>query len=180
MNMSGEFLMPEFFGRPAVEVARDLLGKHLVRQFGACVKKSRIIETEAYEGPHDLACHASRGRTKRTEVMFGPPGTLYVYRIYGLNWMLNVVTDRAEFPAAVLIRAVEGVTGPGRIAVAFGIDGSLNGRPASLNAGLWFEDGLKLSNEKVARTARIGVDYSGPIWATKKLRFLLTPKILRP
>src|SRR5688500_16572959 len=94
------WLPPAFFPRPAEHVARDLLGKRLVRDMGGAVIGSTVVETEAYVGPHDLACHAARGRTARTEVMFGPPGTAYIYLIYGLHWMLNVVTGDEGYPAA--------------------------------------------------------------------------------
>jgi DNA-3-methyladenine glycosylase len=98
-----------FFERPAVRVARDLLGKKIVRSRGGARIASTIVETEAYEGVHDLASHSSKGRTSRTEVMFGPAGRFYVYRIYGLHWMLNVLTGPESEAAAVLIRGVEGL-----------------------------------------------------------------------
>lgn len=116
-------LPPAFFQRPAAKVARDLLGKHLIRMSGAMQTTSVIFETEAYEGTHDLASHSSRGRTPRTEVMFGPAGRFYVYRVYGLHWMLNIVTGEVGDAAAVLIRGIEGTSGPGRVAAALGIDG---------------------------------------------------------
>ena len=167
-------MLPDFFDRPAARVARDLLGKQLVRRSGRAVVSSMVTETEAYEGPHDLACHAARGRTARTEIMFGPPGTLYVYLIYGIHWMLNVVTGEAGYPAAVLIRAVEAASGPGRLTSALGIDKTLNGKVAGETTGLWFEDvGRKLSRRSVVRTPRIGVDYAGPVWSAKHLRFVL-------
>ena len=98
-------LQPAFFDRPADQVARDLLGKVLLRRIGRNRQTFVITETEAYLGPHDLACHSARGRTARTEVMFGPPGTLYIYLVYGLHWMLNVVTAPPSDPAAVLLRS---------------------------------------------------------------------------
>jgi DNA-3-methyladenine glycosylase len=113
-----------FFERSAVRVARDLLGKKIVRCRGGARIASTIVETEAYEGVHDLASHSSKGRTSRTEVMFGPAGRFYVYRIYGLHWMLNVVTGAENEGAAVLIRGVDGLNGPGRVAAALGIDAS--------------------------------------------------------
>jgi DNA-3-methyladenine glycosylase len=164
-------LTARFFARPARVVARELLGKALVR--GHLGKRCSFVitETEGYEGPHDLASHSSRGRTPRTEVMFGPPGRFYVYRIYGLHWMLNVVTGAG---AAVLIRAVEGVIGPGRVTSQLGIDGSFNARKAGCTTGLWFEDtDRKLTTREITRTARIGVEYAGPVWARRKLRFVL-------
>ena len=121
-------LEPAFFDRPADQVARDLLGKALLRRIGRNHQTFIITETEAYLGPHDLACHSARGRTARTEVMFGPPGTLYIYLVYGLHWMLNVVT--APPGSAVLLRSAGGVNGPGRLGAALGISGALNGKAA--------------------------------------------------
>jgi DNA-3-methyladenine glycosylase len=165
-------LRASFFARPAAEVARRLLGKYLVRGGRSEPCSSIITETEAYEGPHDLACHSSRGRTLRTEVMFGPPGRFYVYRIYGLHWMLNVVTRPG---AAVLIRAVDDAIGPGRVTSCLGIDASFNGAKAYPRTGLWFEEdlGQRPPASEIVRTARIGVEYAGPTWGTKKLRFVL-------
>ena len=165
-------LPPAFFQRPAAKVARDLLGKHLVRMRGAMETTSIVIETEAYEGTHDLASHSSRGRTPRTEVMFGPAGRFYVYRVYGLHWMLNIVTGEVGDAAAVLIPAWG--SGPGRVAASLGIDGSFNGCEAAPVMGLWFEEPERPPRKsRISRTARIGVDYAGAIWAAKKLRFVL-------
>jgi DNA-3-methyladenine glycosylase len=167
-------LRPDFFNRSAAKVARDLLGKALVRQRGSRRLSAVITETEAYEGEHDLASHSARGRTKRTEVMFGPAGRFYVYRIYGLHWMLNIVTGEIGEAAAVLIRGVGSINGPARLTAAFDIDGSFNGREAIVPTGLWFEDaGNGVAAKRVLRTARIGVDYAGPTWAKRKLRFVL-------
>jgi len=167
-------LQAEFFRRPAAKVARDLLGKSLVRKQGTSFNSSVVVETEAYEGPHDLASHSSLGRTPRTEVMFGPAGRFYVYRIYGLHWMLNIVTGDVGAATAVLIRGIEGVSGPGRVAAALGIDASFNGRDAIPQTGLWFEaQHSRTTKPRITRTPRIGVDYAGPIWAAKKLRFVL-------
>lgn len=161
-----------FFDRRAAVVARDLIGKTIVRERPQGALRLAITETEAYEGTHDLACHSSRGRTARTEVMFGPAGGIYVYRIYGLHWMLNVVTGGIDDAAAVLIRGVEGVSGPGRVAAALGIDRTLNGCPALPSSGLWFEAAVASKRIRVQRTPRIGVDYAGPFWSAKKLRFV--------
>jgi len=120
-------LEPAFFDRPADHVARDLLGKALLRRIGP-KQALMITETEAYLGPHDLACHSARGRTARTEVMFGRPGTLYIYLVYGLHWMLNVVT--APHGSAVLLRSAGGMNGPGRLGAALAITGALNGKAA--------------------------------------------------
>ena len=169
-------LGPEFFSRDAKVVAKALLGKALVRSRGKAVSSSTITETEAYVGPHDLASHAARGRTNRNAPMFGPAGTLYIYRIYGLHWMLNVVTGATGYPAAVLIRSVEAITGPGRLTRDLKITDKLNGHMASRQAGLWFADqGERVASRRILRTARIGVAYAGEIWAGKEYRFVLLP-----
>jgi DNA-3-methyladenine glycosylase len=160
-----------FFERPADIVARDLPGRTLVRRIGRRRVALIISETEAYLGPHDLACHAARGRTPRTEVMFAPAGTLYVYLVYGMHWMLNVVTGPAGYPAAVLIRSAGAVSGPGRLARALAINGTLNGRRAGLEAGLWFECGA--GPARVLAMPRVGVAYAGPRWSGRKLRFVM-------
>jgi DNA-3-methyladenine glycosylase len=169
-------LEPAFFERPADQVARDLLGKALLRRIGPRQQAFIITETEAYLGPHDLACHSARGRTARTEVMFGPPGTLYIYLVYGLHWMLNVVT--APPGSAVLLRSAGSVNGPGRLGAALAIAGALNGKPAQPSIGLWFEDWPAAG--RMAATARIGVDYAGKVWSRRKLRFVLAPSNLPP
>ncbi|MCG3149391.1 MAG: putative 3-methyladenine DNA glycosylase [Verrucomicrobiae bacterium] len=162
-----------FYDRDTTLVARELLGKYLIhgRQIG------RIVETEAYLGPHDLAAHSARGRTQRNEVMFGPPGYAYVYMIYGLYFCMNVVTEREGHAAAVLIRALEPVAnltgktnGPGLLCKALGIDKRLNGRDLlrpdfSIAAG-------KPQAFRVVKRPRIGVDYAGH-WARRHLRFYI-------
>ena len=170
-------LLREFFNHPTLRVARSLVGKYLVRDQGTGIIAGRIIEVEAYVGPKDKACHASKGRTARTDVMFGPPGISYVYLIYGMYHCLNVVTEAADFPAAVLIRAVEVdgtlIDGPGRLCRALGIDRSLNRLDMTSGTHLWFEDrdGSALRG-KIRRYPRIGVDYAGA-WAKKLWRFRL-------
>jgi len=173
MQPSGKVLEAEFFARPALTVARELLGKYLMREVDGHLQAAMISETEAYIGPHDKACHAFRGRTPRTSVMFGPPGVWYVYFIYGMHEMLNVVTDKAEYPSAVLIRAAGEWIGPGRLTRAMQIDRGLNGMPASRASGLWIEDrGPITPRTKILRTPRIGVAYAAE-WAEKPYRFVL-------
>lgn len=167
-------LPPSFFARKTAVVAKDLLGRKLVRRHQGKHLSHVITETEAYLGPHDLACHAAKGRTIRTEPLYGPPGTLYIYLIYGIHWMLNVVTEETDHPSGVLIRGVEEIAGPGRLTKALDISQSLNARPASQQTGLWFEDSSRpMASPKILATPRIGVDYAGPVWAKKKLRFVL-------
>ena len=178
-NSSQYRILPSsYFNRSTLVVARSLLGKYLVRKNGARTMAGKIIEVEAYVGPHDLACHASKGRTRRTEVLFGPPGISYVYLIYGMYHCLNVVTEQADFPAAVLIRAVEVegqlIDGPGRLCRAFSIDRSLNRIDLTARQHLWFEDRrIKISNAAIGAFPRIGVNYAGT-WADKPYRFRLT------
>jgi DNA-3-methyladenine glycosylase len=160
-----------FFDRTALKVARDLIGCRL--HLGDQIQSRIITETEAYIGPQDLASHASKGRTKRTEAMFGRPGTFYVYLVYGMHWMLNVVTGPGAYPAAVLIRGVEGIVGPARLTKALGINGDLNGKVANKVTGVWFSEGPRPSRKQIIRSARIGVDYAGPIWSLKPYRFRL-------
>lgn len=166
-----------YFNRPTVTVARSLLGKYLVREDGKGVIAGKIIEVEAYVGPQDLACHASKGRTTRTDVLFGAPGIAYVYLIYGMYHCLNVVTERVDFPAAVLIRAIEIdgdlIDGPGRLCRAMQIDRSLNRWDMTTGKRLWFEDrAVAIRTSDVNAFARIGVAYAGE-WAKKLWRFRL-------
>lgn len=168
----------EFFARPTVTVARELIGKYLVRAVGSSLLVARIVETEAYVGPQDKACHASKGRTPRTEVLFGPPGHAYVYLCYGMHELLNVVTEREDFPAAVLLRAidVEGrlVDGPGRLTRALAVTRALNRHDLTAGIDLWFEErGEAVAARQVRAFPRIGVDYAGA-WAKKPWRFRMS------
>lgn len=164
---------PAFFERSADVVARDLLGSFLViRRTDGRIERLMINETEAYLGEHDLACHASKGRTKRTEVLYHQPGTIYMYLIYGMYWMLNIVTGPEGYPAAVLVRGAGEYHGPGKLTKALGIDGSLNDQELGKGAGLWIERGKSVEDQDVLVTARIGVEYAKE-WAEKPLRFVL-------
>ncbi len=168
--------------KKTVALARWLLGKHLVRRRADGQTEARlIVETEAYDGEGDLACHARAGRTARTEVMYAAGGVWYVYLCYGIHEMLNLVVGPADWPAAILIRGVEGARGPGRLTKSLGIDRSLNRAPAAPVSGLWLEDrGVRVPARAVARTPRIGIDYAGPVWAAKPWRFTFDPRALRP
>lgn len=175
--MQGAILGQRFFDRPTLRVARDLIGKYLVRQRGPELLAGRIVEVEAYIGPKDLACHASKGRTARTDVMFGQAGVAYVYLIYGMYHCLNVVTEAVDVPAAVLLRAVEVegrlIDGPGRLTRSFSIDRSLNRWDLTKGEALWFEDRAQPVRRTSIKTyPRIGVDYAGT-WANKPWRFRL-------
>lgn len=175
-HKKGTVLPRAFFERPTATVARELLGKYLVVRHGdGTVDARMIVETEAYDGFHDRASHASRGETARNGVMFGPPGFWYVYLIYGMYDMLNIVTRERGYPAAVLIRGVEGAEGPGKLTKALGITRTkFNKKSAMKAAGLWIEDrGVCVAPRDIARTPRIGVAYAGEYWAGKEWRFTL-------
>jgi DNA-3-methyladenine glycosylase len=167
-----------FYSGPVLDVARELLGRTLCRRRSAAsTLRGRIVEVEAYDGPHDLACHASRGRTKRTSPMFERGGIAYVYLVYGMHHCFNVVTGEAGYPAAVLIRATEPpdeslrTSGPGRLTKAFDIDRGLDGATL-VGRELWIEAGDPVSEDSVKRTPRIGVDYAGE-WARRPYRLLI-------
>ncbi len=214
-----KILKESFFNRDTKIVAKELLGKFLIRKIADKEIATIITETEAYDGPYDLASHAFKGRTLRTEVMFGNPGKLYVYLCYGMHFMLNVVTREQGYPAAVLIRGVKlkeqirhnqfarwqmvwsqvkkevtpivkkswsldgkaigtkkkiHLDGPGKITKFLHIDQSLNNKMAKKSTNLWFEDrGVKIPKFKIKKLDRIGVDYAGHFWSSKKLRFAL-------
>lgn len=163
--------------RRTVALARGLLGKHLVRRMPDGRVIARLItEVEAYHGESDLACHARAGRTRRTAPLYGPGGRWYVYLCYGIHEMLNLVAGPPDWPAAILIRGVEGIVGPGRLTRQLAIDRRLNGLAAEKATGLWIEDrGVTVPQSLVKTTARIGVDYAGEIWANKPWRFTFDP-----
>lgn len=177
-----EPLSRRFYARPALMVARDLLGRHLVREVGGERLVGRIIETEAYGGALDSASHASRGLTPRTAPMFGPPGHAYVYLIYGLHDMLNIVTEADGEPGAVLLRACEPVAGearmiahrggrggrelangPGKLARALNVTlAELNRHDLCVGQRLWLEAGAPMDDDRVLTGPRVGVDYAAP------------------
>ena len=157
-----------------IALARSLLGKFLVRQFPDGRTDARmIVEVEAYNGEADQACHARAGRTNRTATLYEAGGIWYVYLCYGIHEMLNLVVGPKDWPAALLIRGVEGAIGPGRVTKALAIDRALNAKSAlAPETGLWLEDrGVHVPRRLVSATPRIGVDYAGPIWSKKHWRF---------
>jgi DNA-3-methyladenine glycosylase len=165
-----KILRKEFFEQPTLVVAENLLGKFLVR--GG--KVYMITEVEAYDGFEDKASHASRGETPRNTVMFREAGVWYVYFVYGMHHMLNIVTGAKGYPAAVLIRGVEGISGPARLTKALGVDRKMNEQKAEPEGGLWIEDcGIIIPKNRIEKTPRIGVAYSGEEWAGKPWRFVL-------
>ncbi len=165
----------EFRSERTVALARRLIGKFLVRATPRGPVAAMITEVEAYQGEEDLACHARFGRTARSGMLYRAGGVWYVYLCYGIHEMLNLVTGPRDRPAAVLIRAVTGHRGPGRLTRALKIDRRLNGAPASSASGLWLEDrGVRIPRGAIRATPRIGVDYAGPVWSQKPWRFVLT------
>jgi len=185
-----QLLDRSFYERPTLDVARDLLGRVLVRRLNARRLAGKIVETEAYVGPHDLACHASKGHTPRTSIMFGPGGFAYVYMIYGFHFCLNAVPESEGYPAAVLIRAVEPLenvecmrslrkhperdsniaSGPGKLCMAMSIDKKLNGEDLT-GTVLWIED-YGLDAGPIETSPRVGVDYAGE-YKEKPWRFYI-------
>lgn len=171
-------LARSFYDRDTVQVARELLGKHLVHVSEGVERVGRIVEVEAYLGPHDLAAHSARGRTKRTEVMFGPPGHAYVYLIYGMYYCMNVVTQAEGMASAVLLRAIEPVKnvegrtqGPGLLCKAIHVDKYLNGHDLLSNE-FYIADSGTSERFGIVKRPRVGVDYAGR-WARRLLRFYI-------
>jgi DNA-3-methyladenine glycosylase len=165
-----------FYDRDTILVAHELLGKYLVHVSQGVERIGRIVEVEAYLGPHDLAAHSARGRTARTEVMFGPPGHAYVYLIYGMHCCMNVVTQKEEHASAVLLRAVEPVqniegrtAGPGLLCRAMEIDRRLNAHDL-LSDDFYVAARPGEAPVTIVKRPRIGVDYAGH-WAKRQLRF---------
>ena len=161
----------DFYFRDVLDVAPDLIGKKLVRFIDGQLKEYYITEVEAYRGTEDLACHASKGRTKRTEIMYHEGGGIYIYFIYGMYYMLNIVTGREGSPQAVLIRGVKGIDGPGKLCRELGIDLSFYGEPIYESNRIWIEDGIESPGFVIM--PRIGVDYAGEYWRDMKWRWKL-------
>ena len=161
--------------------ARALVGKRLVRRLpDGSLLSHRITDVEAYDGERDKACHAARGRTPRSETLYAAGGIWYVYLCYGVHEMLNLVVGPEGWPAAILIRGLDGMEGPGRLTKALKIGRAFNGRPATKASGLWIEDdGLAVPRRRIAASPRIGIDYAGPVWAAKPWRFRIGAAKLR-
>lgn len=167
-----------FYDRETIIVAKELLGKFLVHADGDAGRIGRIVEVEAYLGPHDMAAHSSKGLTNRTKIMFGPPGHAYVYMIYGMYYCMNVVTEREGHASAVLLRAVEPVAGiegrtcgPGLLCKAMGIDRGLNGHDLESD-DFYIAAGTEEEQFTIVERPRVGVDYAGD-WADKPLRYYI-------
>lgn len=183
----------KFYNRPTLTVARDLLGKRLIRQINGAELSGIIVETEAYCGATDSACHAYRGQTLRNAVMFGEPGHAYVYFTYGLHYLLNLVTEGAGHPCAVLVRAIqpfsgldemqarrkrhgkELTNGPAKLCQALAVDKSLNGWDLTQGVHLWVEDHQTVDARDILSTPRIGIDYAREEHRNALWRFLIKP-----
>lgn len=182
-----KILPPSFYAQPTLVVAREILGARLVRILDGARLCGMITEAEAYIGEEDLACHAKAGRTKRNAVMYGQPGHAYVYFTYGMHWMLNVVTEKDGFPAAVLIRGIEvleggeiisarrhggDTKGPAKVTQALGIDSALNGvNLCDPKGGLWIEEGEPVPPEELVTGPRVGLNTVPEPWKSKPWRF---------
>lgn len=166
----------DFFHRECLEVARDLVGKRLVRQLDGTQIVFRISETEAYCGEQDTACHAHKGRTKRTEVLYAPAGTIYIYLCYGIHWLLNIVTGEEGVPQAVLIRACAEADGPGKLTKKLQIAGALNRGSILTSEELWIaDDGCRF---EILTDKRVGIGYASAEDQARLWRFKLGKALL--
>jgi len=169
---SGYRLKRSFFTRDVLDVAPELIGKNLcLRLQDGTTGRFRITEAEAYRGMEDKACHASKGRTARTEIMFDEGGRLYIYLIYGMYWMLNVVAGEKENPQAVLIRGLENYKGPGVLTRSLGIDKTFYGEDLVTSERIWIEDAG--TEHEVKSSPRIGIYYAGEYWKERPWRFFI-------
>lgn len=164
-------IKPEFFKRDATEIAPKLIGKLLVREIDGEIIKLRISEVEIYKGENDTACHAHKGRTKRTEVMYGEGGRFYVYLCYGIHYLLNIVTGEKDNPQALLIRATVEADGPGKLTKVLKIDKNLNDKIAEKESTLWFEDDGK--KFKYYKDKRVGIAYASLKDQNRLWRYIL-------
>jgi DNA-3-methyladenine glycosylase len=168
----GKRLSRDFYIRDVLDVAPELPGKNLViRLHKGSIGRFRVTEVEAYRGSEDQACHAFKGRTARTEIMFHEGGRLYIYLIYWMYWMLNIVTGVENNPQAVLIRGVEDYPGPGKLTKSLGIDKSYYGEDLVFSERIWFEDNGSV--HPVKNGPRIGIDYTSEYWKTRPWRYFL-------
>lgn len=165
-------LTRKYFTRDVLEVAPEMIGKIIcIKLPDGATGRFQITEVEAYRGVEDKACHASKGRTARTEIMFGEGGSLYIYLIYGMYWMLNIVTGEKDNPQAVLIRGVENMSGPGVLTRSLGIDRSFYGEDLVTSERIWIENtGLVPT---IRSSPRIGIDYAGEYWKTRPWRYYI-------
>lgn len=160
-----------FFSRDCLEVAPDLVGKILVHRLSdGSELKVRITETEAYRGEEDKACHASKGKTPRTKILYDESGKIYVYLCYGIHWLMNIVTGEKDMPQCVLIRAGEKLNGPAKLTKFLRIDKSMNGISICENDSIWIEDDS--FRPEIITAPRVGIDYAGEYWKNIEWRFI--------
>lgn len=175
--MKNRRLKRSFYTRPAVEVAKNLLGKYLVRKDGKKILSGEIVETEAYIGPQDKASHAFGGKiTERNKAEYLIGGHVYIYLVYGMHWQFNISTGRPGQPECVLIRALnsDSASGPGKLCRCLKLDKSFYGEDVVSSKKIWLEDrDKKIKASEISATKRIGIDYAGSYWANKKLRFII-------
>lgn len=167
-----ERLGADFFHRDCLEVAPDLVGKLLIRQLpDGTILQERIAETESYRGEEDEACHAHKGRTKRTELLYRESGLIYVYLCYGMHWLMNVITGEPEQPQGVLFRAGVVHDGPAKLTKYLQVDKQWNGDSFLTCSNLWVaDDGFR---PKVQTAERVGIGYAGEVWQKKQWRFFI-------
>ncbi|GHV84544.1 putative 3-methyladenine DNA glycosylase [Spirochaetia bacterium] len=173
VNKIPQRLCSRDYQHDAVTLAQQLLGQFLCRRIGNKIIKRQITETEAYYGEGDTACHAHKGKTERTKIMYYAGGYAYIYLCYGVHWMFNVVTGKADFPEAVLIRGIDGFNGPGKLTKYLKIDKTLNGENLVESTTLWIEDGVPRSRPAYTRGKRIGIDYAVEEDKNKLWRFTI-------
>lgn len=178
----GERLTREFYTQPTLKVAREILGKYIVRKFQGKKLVGRIVEVEAYIGPQDRASHAYKGKlTKRNLAEYLIGGHIYIYLVYGMYWQLNISTYQGGKPECILIRALEVkgkpknfVDGPGKVCRYLKLNKSFYGEDLTKSQRIWIEDRKeKIKDSEVLRTPRIGIDYAGFYWSRRKWRFVL-------
>lgn len=171
-TLSSHKLERSYFLQDVLQVAWSLPGKYLVMQNAGEVHRFMISDVEAYRGEEDEACHARKGKTQRTRVMYFPGGVLYVYLIYGMHWMLNIVAGPQGEPQAVLIRGLRSISGPGRLTRQLGIDDTYNEEDLARSSRIWLEDHPASAGQVITRP-RVGIDYAGKKWREKPWRFIL-------
>ena len=165
-------ILSEFFTRDVLDVAPELIGQKLIRRFSdSGISEFTITELEIYRGEEDLACHVSKGRTARTEIMYGSGGFLYMYLIYGMHWMLNIVTGEREQPQAILIRGINGFDGPGKLSKHLHLNKTFNAENLSLSKRMWIESDAVI--HPYTEAPRIGIDYAGEPWKSVPWRYSL-------
>lgn len=178
--MQRKKLQRNFYTKPTLEVAKNLLGKYIVRKYRGKELSGKIIETEAYIGPKDKASHAWQGKiTQRNKAEYLIGGHIYIYLVYGMYWQFNITTSGKEKPECVLIRALDSnlgnlANGPGKLCKYLKLDKSFYGEDLTKSKIIWLEDrGEKVKPNQIITTSRVGIDYAGPYWSRRKWRFLL-------